>query len=157
MAKYFIWPDEDRSRYKLIWRYPCERYDGFHVLGTRFHPIGDFDGEDPPPVPNEPYRLYRTRGGYRVLYTGRVTLDRKNMMETFDILDEMGGDKLYTKYARKRGYFAARLEPKYPSPKVVNSVARLVAYEGTPHPEWEDIIRLHDSWVHPYDRHAVLA
>ena len=157
MARYYIWPDEDRSYYKLIWRYPCERYDGFHVLGSRFHPFGDFDGEEFPHLPDESVRVYRTRGGYRVLYTDRITDTRDKMMSMFDTLDELGGDKLYTKYARKRGYFAARLEPKYPSPKVRNSVARLVFHQGEPLPQWEKIIELHDSWVHPFDINSVLA
>ena len=157
MARYYIWPDEDKSYYKLIWRYPCERYDGFHVLGTRYHPIGDFDGEEFPHLPDEPARVYRTRKGFRVMYVGRITDSRDELMRMFDVMDEMGGDKLYTKYARKRGYYAARLEPKYPSPKVVNSVARLIFQQGDTHPQWEKLIQIHDSWTHPFDLNSVLA
>lgn len=150
---FYVWPEEDTSYMKVVWKHPTKKYPhGFHVLGSRYHPVGDFDRPDIL-LPSESLRIYETRNGFRVFFTGRYNVDRDSM---FDELDRMGGDKLYSKYARRRRYFAMRIEPKsYPAPTPF-AVARFVEQTGTPLPEWERLIEYHDSAVNAHDPNAVL-
>lgn len=153
MKNFFVWPDDDYSYVKLIWKHPTPKYpQGFHVLGTRFHPIGDFDREDVR-LPDEPLRIYKTLNGWRVFFTGRYNVDVNSM---FDELDALGGDPLYSKYARMRKYFAMRIEPKVVPTPFPGSIAKLVEAQGTPHPEWERLIEIHDQLVNAHDPNSVL-
>lgn len=140
--KFYVWPESDTSYMKLVWKQPTKKYpSGFHVLGSRYHPVGDFDRSDIR-LPNESVRVYETRHGFRVFFTGRYNPDLDAM---FDELDALGGDPLYSKYARRRRYYASRVEPKElpcPSPW---SVCRLLEQVGTPLPEWEKFIEFHDQ------------
>jgi hypothetical protein len=140
--KFFIWPDEDTSYMKMIWRYPSKKYtNGFHILGSRYHPVGDFDREDIM-MPNEPLRIYKTRNGFRVFFTGRYNVNVDSM---FDELDSLGGDPLYSKYARVRRYYACRVEPKFAPVPENFSVTRLLEETGPCLPEWRKFIETHDE------------
>jgi hypothetical protein len=151
--KFFTWPDEDTSYMKMIWKSPTLKYpSGFHVLGTRYHPIGDFDHPDVM-LPDEPMRIYQTRNGYRVFFTGRYDVDRDAM---FQELDAMGGDRLYSKLARTRRYFASRVEPKQlPAPDNY-AITRLVAETGPARSEWREFIDYHDQLTNAHSPDAVL-
>jgi hypothetical protein len=140
--KFFIWPDEDTAYMKLIWRYPSKKYpSGFHVLGSRYHPVGDFDRPDVL-LPRESLRIYETRNGFRVFFTGRFNTNLDSM---FDELDQLGGDPLYSKYARQRRYYACRVDPKTNPAPDPWSVCRLVEQVGEPLPEWREFIEFHDA------------
>jgi len=140
--EFFVWPEADTSYMKLIWKYPSPKYpSGFHVLASRYHPIGDFDRPDIR-LPDEPLRVYKTRNGFRVFFTGRHNPDLNTM---FDELDFLGGDALYSKYARIRRYYAARIGPKEMPCPYPWAVCRLVGQTGKPLPEWERLIRFHDE------------
>jgi len=153
MKNFYIWPDEDTSYVKLIWKYPTPKYPhGFHILGTRYHPIGDFDRDDIS-LPDEPMRIYKTMNGWRVFFTGRHNVDVNTM---FDELDTLGGDPLYSKYARKRRYFAVRVEPKMVPTPSPSSVALLMGENGKPLPEWEKFIAMHDEMVNAHATDSVL-
>jgi hypothetical protein len=141
--KFYIWPEDDYSSYKILDRKPDKYWGGFAILGTRFHPIGDFD-TDEFVVPDEPCRIYQTRKGYRIFFTGRYAPDLDLML---DELIERGGDPLYSKYCRKKRYYAARLDPKYESLTGNPCVTRLVMAQGTPLEPWNEIISLHDDWT----------
>jgi hypothetical protein len=150
---FFVWPDEDTSYVKLILKQPTKKYPaGFHLLGTRYHPIGDFDREDVK-LPNEPMRIYKTRNGFRVFFTGRYDVNLDSM---FDELDAMGGDPLYSKYARMRRYYACRIEPKFPPAPTNFSITRLVAETGPCLPEWREFIKIHDEATNALATHTVL-
>ena len=74
-TQFYVWPESDQSYMKLIWKYPTQKYPGgFHVLGSRYHPVGDFDRPDIR-LPNEPLRIYETQHGFRVFFTGRYDVD----------------------------------------------------------------------------------
>lgn len=145
--KFYIWPDGDTTYMKMIWKHPTKKYpSGFHILGSRYHPIGDFDRPDVL-LPRESLRIYETRNGFRVFFTGRYNVDLDSM---FDELDSMGGDPLYSKFARQRRYFASRVEPKeLPAPEPW-SVTRLVEQTGEPLPEWIKFIEKHDQLTNAY-------
>jgi hypothetical protein len=151
--KFFVWPDNDYSYMKMIWKQPTRKYpDGFHVLGSRFHPIGDFDNPNVM-LPDEPMRIYKTQKGFRVFFTGRYDVDRNAM---FDELDAMGGDKLYSKFARFRRYFASRVEPKsLPAPDGY-AVTQFLEETGSARPEWKDLIETHDRLTNAYAPDAIL-
>lgn len=140
--QFYVWPEDDTSYMKLIWKHPTKKYpSGFHILGSRYHPVGDFDRPDIR-LPDEPMRIYQTRHGYRVFFTGRYNTNINSM---FDELDALGGDPLYSKFARQRRYFACRIEPKeMPAPEPW-SICRLVGENGGPLPEWEKFIAYHDQ------------
>lgn len=150
---YFVWPDGDTSYMKMVFRYPDEKYPGgFHVLGSRYHPVGDFD--DPGVVlPAESLRIYKTANGWRVFFTGRHNVDVNSM---FDELDAMGGDKLYSLYGRRKKYFAMRVEPKTPHPPGNWGVTRLLEQTGTPRPEWEKLIAEHDRLTRALEPGTIL-
>jgi hypothetical protein len=153
MKNFFVWPDGDDSDVKLIWKHPTPKYPrGFHVLGSKKHPIGDFDREDVL-LPDEPLRIYKTMNGYRVFFTGRYKPDVNAM---FDELDSLGGDPLYSKYARMRRYFAVRIEPKCVPPTDNYAIAKLVAEQGDTHPGWMRFIDIHDQLCNSNDPDAVL-
>lgn len=145
--KFYVWPEDDTSYMKMIWKHPTKKYpSGFHILGSRYHPIGDFDRPDVL-LPRESLRIYETRNGFRVFFTGRYNVSLDAM---FDELDEMGGDPLYSKFARQRRYFASRVEPKeLPAPEPW-SVTRLVEQTGEPLPEWVKFIERHDRLTNAY-------
>ena len=151
--KFFTWPDEDTSYMKMIWKSPTRKYPhGFHVLGSRYHPIGDFDSPNAL-LPNEPMRIYQTKNGFRVFFTGRYNVNRDAM---FEELDAMGGDKLYSKLARTRRYFASRVEPKnLPAPDNY-SVTRFLEETGPARPEWKDFIEYHDQLTNAYSLDSIL-
>lgn len=151
--KFFVWPESDTSYMKLIWKFPTKKYrSGFHILGSRYHPVGDFDTPDVV-LPGESLRIYETRHGFRVFFTGRYNVDLDSM---FDELDAMGGDPLYSKFARQRRYYAMRVEPKelpVPNP---HAITRFVEQTGKPLPEWEMLIDYHDKLTNAHDPNAVL-
>lgn len=151
--KFFVWPDEDTAYMKMIWKYPTKKYpQGFHILGSRYHPVGDFDRDDIM-MPNEPMRIYKTRNGFRVFFTGRYNV---NMDSMFDELDDLGGDPLYSKYARVRRYYACRVEPKFlPVPENF-SVTRLIGKTGSCLQEWERFIETHDELTNALSTDTVL-
>lgn len=151
--QFFVWPESDTSYMKMIWKFPTRKYpSGFHILGSRYHPVGDFDRPDVS-LPDESLRIYETRHGYRVFFTGRYNVNLDSM---FDELDAMGGDPLYSKFARQRRYFAMRVEPKdQPAPSPF-AIARLVEQTGEPLPEWKRMIEYHDALVNAFDSSAVL-
>lgn len=151
--RFYVWPDGDTSYMKLVWKHPTPKYpDGFHVLGSRYHPVGDFDRPDIL-LPGESLRIYETRNGFRVFFTGRYNVDRDAM---FDELDAMGGDRLYSKYARRRRYYAMRVEPKRLPAPVPFAIARFVRQTGTPLPEWERLIARHDELTNAHHPTAFL-
>jgi len=152
-SKFYVWPEEDHSYMKVVWKHPTKKYPyGFRILGSRFHPVGDFDRPDIM-LPGESLRIYETRNGFRVFFTGRYNVDRDAM---FDELDAMGGDPWYSKFARQRRYFAMRIEPTMLPVPTPFAIARLVGQAGTPLPEWERLIEYHDQAVNALDPHAVL-
>ena len=153
MKKFPIWPDEDTSYMKIIWKNPTENHPyGFHVLGTRYHPIGDFDSPDAI-LPNEPLRIYQTRNGFRVFFTGRYNVDRDAM---FDELIGMGGDERYSKFGKNRRYFASRIEPKnFPTPENY-AVARFVSESFQALPEWKELIEYHDAMTNAHSQDSIL-
>lgn len=141
-ANFFVWPESDNSYMKVVWKYPTKKYaSGFHVLGSRYHPVGDFDRPDVQ-LPDESLRIYETRNGFRVFFTGRYNVPFNPML---DELDALGGDRMYSRFARQRRYYASRLDPKeLPAPEPW-SVTRFVQQIGTPLPEWSDFIAFHDE------------
>ena len=150
---FFVWPDEDTSYVKLIWKHPTEKYPaGFHLLGTKYHPVGDFDREDVK-LPNEPMRIYKTRNGFRVFFTSRHDVNVNSM---FDELVALGGDKMYSKYGKMRKYYACRIEPKFPPVPTNFSIARLVAETGPCLPEWREFVKIHDEATNALATHTVL-
>jgi hypothetical protein len=150
---FFVWPDEDTSYVKLIYKHPTKKYPfGFRIFGTKYHPIGDFDSQDIR-LPNESMRIYQTLNGYRVFFTDRFNVDINSM---FDELDAMGGDPSYSKYARIRKYYACRIEPKTQNPPPNFSVARLIDVTGPSLPEWERFIEMHDQACNALDMSSVL-
>lgn len=152
MKKVFIWPDWDDSQYKIIYRNRDGFYGGFRLIGTKFHPVGDFDGEKPF-IPDEPYRLYKTQKGYRGFFTGRYAPD---LDATLEEMKAMGADPLYVKYCGRKRYYAMRVDPKFLDPSSRIGVARLVFSQGTPLPEWDKIIALHDEMTNANDKLATL-
>ena len=153
LQKFFIWPESDTSYMKIIWKGPTDKYPhGFHVLGSRYHPIGDFDSPNAR-LPDEPLRIYQTRNGFRVFFIGRYDVDRDSM---FDELDAMGGDRLYSRFGKKRGYYSSRIEPKdLPAPQNY-SVARFLFESGTAVPQWQQLIEYHDFVTNANSPDAVL-
>ena len=151
--KFFIWPEPDNSYMKVIWKSPTQKYPhGFNVLGSRYHPIGDFDSTTAV-LPNEPLRIYKTQKGFRVFFTGRYDVDRDSM---FDELDARGGDRLYSRFGKTRGYFSSRLQPKsLPTPSNY-AVARFLYDTGEARPEWKQLIEYHDSVTNAYSPDAIL-
>lgn len=152
MGGIYIWPEGDTSAYKFIYRDPDNHYSGFRIIGTRYHPVADFD-EEGFVIPDEPFRLYKTQKGYRGFFVGRYAPDLDSM------LDEMvmrGADPIYAKYCRRKRYYAMRIDPKYPDPKSNLSVARLVMSQGEPLPEWGEIIDLHDRFTNAHEKFSVL-
>jgi hypothetical protein len=148
----YIWPDWDMSPYKFIYRKPDNSYGGFRIIGTRFHPVADFDGGEFM-IPDEPFRLYRTQKGYRGFFTGRYAPDIDLM------LDEMvarGADPVYAKYCRLKRYYAMRIDPKYPDRRPNFSVTQFVMEQGHSLPEWEEIINLHDRLTNAHEKFSVL-
>lgn len=150
---FYVWPDEDTSYMKMIWKHPTKKYpSGFHILGSRYHPVGDFDRPDIL-LPSESLRIYETRNGFRVFFTGRYNVNLDSM---FNELDAMGGDPLYSKFARQRKYFAMRVEPKSLPAPTPFSIARFVEQTGSPLPEWERLIDYHDQLVNAHDKNSFL-
>ena len=140
--KFYTWPKSDTSYMKVIRKLPNERYPkGFHLMGSRYHPIGDFD-EPGVLLPAESLRIYKTIHGYRVFFTNRYNVDIDSM---FDELDALGGDPLYSKYGRRRGYFACRIEPKSEVYGDRYAIAHLLEQTGKPLPEWAHFIKMHDQ------------
>jgi hypothetical protein len=151
--KFLTWPDSDESYMKIIRKSPTKQHPyGFHVLGTRYHPIGDFDTPEAI-LPNEPLRIYQTKNGFRVFFTGRYDVDRDAM---FDELDAMGGDMLYSKFGKSRRYFASRIEPKTLDAPRNHAVTKLLSEIGTPLPQWRQLIEYHDSVTNAYSLDAIL-
>mgnify|MGYP006274870187 CR=1 FL=1 len=150
---YFVWPDDDTSYMKMVFRYPDERYPaGFHVLGSRYHPVGDFD--DPGvKLPKESLRIYKTAHGWRVFFTDRYNV---NVSSMFDELDSLGGDKLYSRYGRRKKYFAMRVDPKVPTPPKNWAVTKLIEQVGTPRPEWQSLISEHDRLTRALEPGTIL-
>lgn len=149
----FVWPDEDTSYMKLIWKFPTKKYkSGFHILGSRYHPVGDFDRPDVL-LPDESLRIYETRNGFRVFFTGRYNVDLNSF---FDEVDAMGGDPLYSRFARQRKYFAMRLEPKELPVPEPHAVTRFIEQTAPPLPEWQKLIDFHDQITNAHDPNAIL-
>lgn len=150
---YFVWPDGDTSYMKMVFRFPSEQYPhGFHVLGSRYHPVGDFD--DPGvTLPAESLRIYKTAHGWRVFFTDRYDV---NVGSMFDELDAMGGDKLYSRYGRRKKYFAMRVEPKTRPAPPNWAVTSLLEQTGRIRPEWARLIAEHDTRTRALERGTVL-
>lgn len=152
-SKYYVWPDDDFTYVKMIRKHGTNKYPhGFRILGTRFHPVGDFDRDDVR-LPDEPLRIYKTMHGWRVFFTGRYNVD---LDRTLDEFDSMGGDPVYSEYARLRKYFAMRIDPKVIPAPYPSAVARFVGETGEPRPEWMKLISMHDRLVNAHDPTAIL-
>lgn len=153
MQKFFIWPESDTSYMKIIWKGPTDKYPyGFNVLGSRYHPIGDFDSPTAR-LPDEPLRIYQTQNGFRVFFTGRYDVDRDSM---FDELDVMGGDILYSRFGKKRGYYSSRLQPKNPPAPENYAVTRFLSETGPALPQWQQLIEYHDFVTNAHSPDAIL-
>lgn len=60
--------------------------------------------------PDSSYRLYRTHGGFRMVFTDQ--LHEPKSSQTKNILEQLGCDALYMKLTDKQECFRARLTPK---------------------------------------------
>ena len=144
--EWYVWPDEDSSFYKIIHKPAGKMWGAFDVIGSKIHPMGDFDNGIVPNL-NEPHRVYQTRKGYRVFYTGRYN---PPFLPTLHEMWDQGADKSYLKNAKYRKYYAARVSPKYTDDLVNNpgssySIVKLVYDTGEAHPGWTDFIAAHDE------------
>lgn len=150
----YQWPPWDDSYMKLILK---EKQGGnsFRLIGTRLLPVGDFDGDGHAmSLPDEPARIYRTRNGYRVFFTGRYGEPPGQFLES---LLPLGCDPMYVKICQKRGFYSMRVDPKEPvEPFLPVSVTRLVAQFGIILPEWQRLISVHDGMTRALDAKTVL-
>ena len=150
---YYIWPNGDQTYMKLIRRRASKLYpDGFTLLGSKFHPVGDFDSEDAK-LPSEPLRIYKTKNGYRVFFINRFNPDLNSM---FDELKAMGGDPFYSKCGKERGFYACRISPKSLVLTDRVAVTHLIRQTGEALPEWENFIQYHDVATNAFDLDAPL-
>lgn len=148
----YIWPEGDKTPWRIIQKPKGEKWGAFKILGSQILPVGDFD--DGEPSLDEPHRVYRTHKGYRVFYTGRYDPNFDNMVTKmfFD-----GADREYVKVAKKRRYYASRIEPKYFGNFGANwAVTRLMAQHGEIHPAWDEFIEVHDNWTGAHSQDTVL-
>lgn len=136
----FVWPPGDGDYMKIILK---EKRDGsrFRILGSRVHPMGDFDTPGLPGF-SEPTRVYRTSKGWRIFFTGRYGEPPGAFLRE---LADAGGDPIYARACQERGYYSARLDPKIPVSGMGFSVCHLTAQEGSVLPEWERLIAVHDE------------
>lgn len=147
------WPADDTAYMKLIYKLPTPKYpNGFHLLGSRIHPVGDFD-TDTARLPDEPLRIYKTAHGYRVFFTGRYNPDLDSMC---DELLEMGGDPQYSKFVKMRGYYGCRVDPKTQSNSDGIAVTRFLSETAPALPEWSEFIQTHDRMTNAFDLSAIL-
>lgn len=150
----YYWPSKDTDSMKLIWKEPTPRYPyGFHVLASRYHPIGDFDTPELPNLPKESLRIYKTKSGFRIFFTGRYNVEMEPMLKE---LDAMGGDQTYSRVSFLRGYYAVRVQPKRLVDQPV-AVARFLRQEGTPLPAWNEFIARHDELTNAVNSSVPLA
>lgn len=149
----YIWPEGDKTPWRIIQKPQGRSWGPFKILGSQILPVGDFD--DGRPYLDEPHRLYRTNKGWRLFYTGRYDPNFDIML---DKIGEDGADPYFVKIARKRRYYATRIEPKYEIPFGVGGwgVASLVGEWGDRHPGWDDFIEVHDSWTNATGMSEVL-
>lgn len=116
------------------------------VIITRTFPIGDFDYERP--SIGESHRIYKTKRGWRVFYTSRISPD---ITEMRSVMKFDGADRDYVRGLAKAKYYTARLTPKTEKrceDAVVGGdigVAALVGESGKRLPEWSSFIELHDK------------
>ena len=136
----YVWPKGDKAPWRIIQKPAGKAWGAFKILGTQMFPIGDFD--EGIPRLNEPHRIYKTHKGYRVFYTGRVDPDLDAMLA---VMKRNGADETYCDIASRRRYYAARIEPKYPSAKNNDwAICQLVAEYGQRNTAWNEIINIHD-------------
>ena len=151
MSKFHFWDTGDDAYMKLILR---ERDSGqtYRILGTRLHPIGDFDSPGAR-IPGEPARVYRTARGLRVFFIGRYGEHPGQFLES---LVPFGCDPVYSKLCRERGFYAVRVDPKTPGYPGNTAVAALVGQTGEAHPGWDRFIRFHDELTRALESGTIL-
>lgn len=147
----YVWPSDDDAYMKMIRK---TRPDGFQfrILGSRFHPIGDFDSPNAT-LPDEPARVYQTANGLRVFFVGRYGEPPGSFLEE---LVSYGGDPTYARICRARGYYACRVDPKTPTFGEDYAVTRLLGQTGEARPEWAKFIEHHDDITNALATHATL-
>lgn len=142
----YQWPDGDHTPWRIIQKPAGRKWGAFKILGSSTLPVGDFDQRRRPFIP-EPHRVYKTNKGWRVLYTGQYAPDLDWMV---DRMEQQGADPDFTRIAKKRRYYAARIEPKYaPSYPGFDdwAIVTLVDEIGDRHPMWDEYIAVHDDWT----------
>ena len=151
MNNFHLWEPGDDAYMKMILR---ELGNGktYRNLGTRLHPIGDFDSPGAR-IPGEPARVYRTARGLRVFFIGRYGEPPGDFLES---LVDLGCDPLYSKMCRQRGYYAARVDPKIPGYPGNTAVTALVGQTGEAHPGWDRFIRFHDELTRALEPGTIL-
>lgn len=147
----YVWEPSDSDYFKIILK-EKPPHTRFRLIGTRQHPVGDFDGELVS-LPDEPVRVYRTRNGNRVFFTGRYGEPPGDFLQS---LVAHGCDPLYANICRERGFYAMRVDPKEPPPGLGYAVTRFVGQWGGVLPAWEKLIAVHDSMTHAHDPNTVL-
>ena len=149
----FVWPAGDNDYMKIILK---EKPNGhsFRLIGTRLHPIGDFDDGHGMTLPDEPARIYRTRNGHRVFFTGR---HGEPPGEFLGNLVAHGCDPRYAEICRKRGFYAVRVDPKEPASDFAPfAVTRLLGQSGIILPEWQRLIAVHVAMTRALDAGTVM-
>ena len=149
----YVWPEGDTTPYRIIQKPQGEAWGAFKIIGSQIFPMGDFD--DGRPNLNEPNRAYRTSKGWRIFYTGRVNPHFDSMLDT---MVNDGCDKIYADIAKRRRYYASRLEPKYADPTLGESsaITRFVEEQGTRNSAWDEFIEIHDNWTGAHNNAEVL-
>ena len=148
----YIWPEGDKTPWRIIQKPKGEKWGAFKILGSAVLPVGDFD--DGEPTLDEPHRVYKTHKGYRVFYTGRYDPDFDGMVNK--MLGD-GVDEYYAKIAKRRRYYASRIEPKYFDRFAENwAVTKFLSQNGEIHPAWNEFIEIHDGWTGAHTQDTVL-
>jgi hypothetical protein len=141
---HYQWPEGDTTPWRLIQKPAGERWGAFRILGSSTLPVGDFDSKRRPYIP-EAHRAYKTNKGWRIMYVGHYAPPMDWML---DRMEEQGADPDFTRIAKKRRYYAARVDPKYEIPYLGFedwAITTLVDAIGEPHPFWEEYISVHDE------------
>jgi len=151
----YHWPEGDFTSWRIIQKPAGSKWGAFKILGSNTLPVGDFDQPRRPFIP-EPHRVYKTNKGWRVLYTSQYAPDFDQMV---DLMEMQGADPDFTRIAKKRRYYAARIEPKYfPGDTGFEdwAIASLVDERGSRHPAWDEYIEVHDDWTRALSGASVL-
>lgn len=149
----YVWPEGDTTPYRIIQKPVGRAWGAFKILGSQIFPVGDFDNGRP--NLREPNRAYQTSKGWRIFYTGRVNPNLDAMLET---MVNDGCDTMYADIAKRRRYYASRIEPKYADPTLGESsaVTRFVEEQGTRNSAWDEFIAIHDEWTGAHNNAEVL-